>query len=189
MGNDVQKDHPVSTVRWIPIEKIFANDYNPNEVAPPEMELLAKSIREDGYTQPVVCYYDKENDRYIVVDGFHRYRIAKENEDILASTEGCLPVVTINKSLSNRMASTVRHNRARGTHKIGSMADMVSQLYLSGWSNKRICAELGMDLDEINRLKQFTGLGILFKNARFSRADSDEHDGSMSFTKHSPEDA
>lgn len=176
MENRKQIDHPINSVQWIKIEKIFSNEYNPNKVAPPEMKLLEKSILEDGYTQPIVCYYDKENDKYIIVDGFHRYRCCKENKEIYDSTDGCLPVVTIDKKISERMASTIRHNRARGTHQITNMSDLVSQLYLSGWSNKRIGEELGMDLDEINRLKQFQGIGILFKNTEFSKAESDEID-------------
>lgn len=172
----MENKHPVSNVQWILLEKIFSNNYNPNKVAPPEMKLLEKSIREDGYTQPVVCFYDKENDKYIIVDGFHRYRVCRENKDIQESTGGCLPVVVIDKPISNRMASTIRHNRARGTHQISNMADLVSQLYLSGWSNKKIAEELGMDADEINRLKQFKGLGILFKNYQFSKAEKDETD-------------
>lgn len=170
------EDHPVSAVRWVPIDKVFSNDYNPNVVAPPEMQLLAKSIQEDGYTQPCVCYYDRKDDMYVIVDGFHRYRCCKEIDAIRQSTDGKLPVVVIDKALSNRMASTVRHNRARGTHRINGMADLVSQLFLSGWTNKRIKEELGMDDDEVNRLKQFTGLGLLFRNHRFSKADPDDVD-------------
>jgi len=179
----MENKHPVNNVQWIPIDKVFSNDYNPNKVAPPEMKLLEKSIREDGYTQPVVCFYDKKNDKYVIVDGFHRYRVCKENADIQESTGGCLPVVIIDKPISNRMASTIRHNRARGTHQIGNMADLVSQLYLSGWSNKRIGEELGMDLDEINRLKQFKGLGILFKNYEFSKAEQDDQTFHYKFRK------
>lgn len=167
------EDHPVNSVQWIPLDKVFSNEYNPNVVAPPEMRLLEKSILADGYTQPCVCYFDKKEDMYVIVDGFHRYRCCKENEEIRNSTGGLLPVVVIDKPLSDRMASTVRHNRARGTHQIGSMAELVSQLYLSGWTNKRIKVELGMDDDEVNRLKQFTGLGLLFRNHKFSKAESD----------------
>lgn len=178
-----KKNHPVNNVKWIPINKIFSNNYNPNTVAPPEMKLLKKSIEEDGYTQPIVCYYDKKNDKYIIVDGFHRYRICKEYKKILKSTDGCLPVTIIKKKLSDRMASTIRHNRARGTHQIGNMSDLVSQLYLSGWSNKKIQKNLGMDLDEVNRLKQFKGLGILFKNYQFSKAEKDDIRQNWKFKK------
>ncbi|MFW5720779.1 MAG: IbrB-like domain-containing protein [Bacteroidota bacterium] len=179
----MENKHPVNNVQWIPIEKVFSNEYNPNKVATPEMKLLIKSIREDGYTQPIVCYFDSKNDKYIVVDGFHRYRACKENDDIKKSTNECLPIVVIDKPISNRMASTIRHNRARGTHQVSSMADIVSQLYLSGWSNKRISEELGMDLDEINRLKQFTGLGMLFKNYQFSKAEKDNVKNDWKFRK------
>lgn len=189
--NEVKKElnninpvkHPVGEVQWIPQEKVFANDYNPNKVAPPEMRLLEKSIEEDGYTQPIVAYYDKKNDKYVIVDGFHRHRVGKENKKIRGQLKNHLPVVVINKKISERMASTIRHNRARGTHQIANMADLVAQLYLSGWSNKRIGEELGMDLDEINRLKQFKGIGILFKNTEFSKAESDEIDSNWRYRK------
>lgn len=178
-----QKDHPINQVKWVKIDKIFSNEYNPNKVAPPEMKLLEKSIIEDGYTQPIVCYHDRKNDTYIIVDGFHRYRVAKENKEILGSTEGCLPIVVIDKNISERMSSTIRHNRARGTHQVGSMAEIVSQLYMSGWSNKRICVELGMELDEVNRLKQFTGLGMLFKGHSFTKAENDDVEVDWKFRK------
>jgi ParB-like chromosome segregation protein Spo0J len=181
--NMENKKHPISQVIWVKLEKVFSNEYNPNKVAPPEMRLLEKSILEDGYTQPIVCYHDKNNDRYVIVDGFHRYRVCKENNKIRESTNGCLPVVVINKKISERMASTIRHNRARGTHQVSNMADIVSQLFLSGWTNKRIGEELGMDLDEINRLKQFTGLGLLFKNTEFTKAESDEIDFKWRYRK------
>lgn len=163
-------NEPVDCVRWVPAEKVVANDYNPNRVAPPEMKLLEISIRQDGYTQPIVVYHDSENDRYIVVDGFHRNRVGKEVADIRERIHGYLPVVVIDKDLSNRMASTIRHNRARGTHAIPSMAKIVEELYFMGWSDKKIAEQLGMDKDEVLRLKQFTGLGSLFKDREFSQA-------------------
>lgn len=179
----MENKHPINNVQWIPIDKVFSNEYNPNKVAPPEMALLEKSIREDGYTQPVVCFYDKKNDKYIIVDGFHRYRVCRENKDIYESTNGCLPVVVIAKNINERMASTIRHNRARGTHQIGSMSDLVAEMYLNGWSDKRIMDELGMERDEVNRLKQFKGLGILFKNYEFSKAENDEVANDWKFKK------
>ncbi|ECJ9747345.1 chromosome partitioning protein ParB [Listeria monocytogenes] len=156
---------PVLDVKLVPTEKIIANDYNPNKVAPPEFELLVKSIEEDGMTQPIVAYYDKENDKYIVVDGFHRYRACKE---VFKAKE--IPVVTIEKDLSNRMASTVRHNRARGTHQIQSMADLVVKLAQDGWKDDEIGSHLGMELEEIIKLKQATGLRESFSNHVFSRS-------------------
>ncbi len=162
--------HPVDVVQWIPSEKVVANDYNPNKVAPPEMRLLHLSIKEDGYTQPIVAYYDKELDQYVIVDGFHRNRVGKEYEDIRASVKNHLPIVVINKDIKARMASTIRHNRARGTHQIQSMSQVVAELKLKGWSDKKIAAQLGMDKDEVLKLKQFAGLGDLFKNREFSKA-------------------
>ena len=161
---------PVYGVIAVPIEKIEANTYNPNAVAPPEMALLYDSIKEDGYTMPIVCYYDKERDRYIIVDGFHRYRVAMEYPDILAREGGCLPVSVIDKSLDERMASTIRHNRARGSHSVDLMANIVRDLHELGRSDAWISRHLGMDADEILRLKQITGLAALFADGEFSEA-------------------
>lgn len=156
---------PVMNVRMIPIEKIQANDYNPNKVASPEMKLLKLSIEEDGYTQPIVTYYDKDLDKYIVVDGFHRYRCAKEYFDLKE-----VPCTVIDKSLDDRMASTIRHNRARGTHQIRDMSSIVIELTKDGWSDSDICKKLGMELDEVIRLKQITGLKEAFQNHEFSNS-------------------
>ncbi|RMG28170.1 MAG: hypothetical protein D6732_19165 [Methanobacteriota archaeon] len=162
--------HPVDVVQWIPSERVVANDYNPNKVSPPEMRLLHLSIKEDGYTQPIVAYYDKELDKYIIVDGFHRNRVGKEYADIRESVKGHLPIVVINKDIKSRMASTIRHNRARGTHQVQSMSQVVAELHLKGWSDKKIAEQLGMDKDEVLKLKQFAGLGDLFRNREFSKA-------------------
>ena len=156
---------PVMNVKMVDINKVIANDYNPNKVAPPEMKLLKHSIEEDGYTQPIVTYYDSENDIYIVVDGFHRNKCAKEYFHLKE-----IPVVTINKDLSNRMASTIRHNRARGTHQIIDMSKIVIDLTNHGWSEKQIAEHLGMELDEIIRLKQVSGLKEAFANHVFSKS-------------------
>lgn len=156
---------PVMNLKMIPINKIVANDYNPNKVASPEMKLLKLSIEEDGYTMPIVVYYDTENDKYIIVDGFHRYRCAKEYFNLEE-----IPATIIEKDLSNRMASTIRHNRARGTHQIRSMSDIVLDLTKEGWSDEEICKKLGMDLDEVIRLKQITGLKEAFQNHTFSKS-------------------
>lgn len=161
---------PVDLVSWVPADKVVANDYNPNRVAPPEMKLLELSIRQDGYTQPIVSYYDRKNDQYIVVDGFHRNRVGKECAEIRRRIHGFLPIVVIDKDLGERMASTIRHNRARGTHAIKPMSKIVEELYFMGWSDKKIAEQLGMDKDEVLRLKQFTGLGSLFRDREFSKA-------------------
>lgn len=161
---------PVYNIKRIPVEKIKANSYNPNSVAPPEMKLLYKSIKEDGYTMPIVCYYLEETDRYEIVDGYHRYRTILEHQDIYEREEGCLPVSVIEKPISDRMASTIRHNRARGIHNIELMVNIVAELVESGMSDKWIMSNIGMDADELLRLKQISGLAALFKDKEFSKS-------------------
>lgn len=161
---------PVYNVKAIPIEKIVANTYNPNAVAPPEMKLLYDSIKEDGYTMPIVCYYDKESDHYVIVDGFHRYRVMMEHSDIRERERGMIPVSVIDKPIDHRMASTIRHNRARGSHNVDLMSNIVKELHELGRSDMWISKHLGMDKDEILRLKQITGLAALFKDVEFGRA-------------------
>ena len=162
--------HPVSNVQWVPAEKVQANNYNPNSVAPKEMHLLAISIRHDGLTQPVVTVYDEEKDKYIIVDGFHRNFTISRNEDILESTGGLIPVVVIDKPLNDRMASTVRHNRARGKHSVDGMANMVFKMLDGGWSDADICNELGMEPEELLRLKHITGFSKLFSDVEYRQA-------------------
>jgi ParB-like chromosome segregation protein Spo0J len=159
---------PVYKVLAVPIEKVQANSYNPNTVAPPEMKLLYKSIKEDGYTMPIVCYYLADVGRYEIVDGYHRYRVMLKHRDIYERENGLLPVVVIEKDISNRMASTIRHNRARGSHSVELMSNIVSELIQSGASDAWILKHIGMDSNELLRLKQITGLMILFKNREFS---------------------
>ncbi len=161
---------PVYNVTAVPIEKIVANTYNPNSVAPPEMRLLYDSIKEDGYTMPIVCYYDEENDQYIIVDGFHRYRVMMEHKDIREREGGVLPVSVIDKPMDHRMASTIRHNRARGSHNVDLMSNIVKELHELGRSDAWISKHLGMDRDEILRLKQITGLAALFKDVEFGKS-------------------
>lgn len=165
------KSQPVDFVRWVPSEGVTANDYNPNSVAPPEMELLRTSIRADGYTQPIVG--NEEEGMIVVVDGFHRHRVGKECDDINALIYGYLPVVQIRAEQvdrDHRMASTVRHNRARGKHKVEAMSDMVIELKRRNWSDAKICKELGMDQDEVLRLCQISGLSEIFSDQPFSKA-------------------
>ena len=161
---------PVYNVLRIPIEKIRANSYNPNAVAPPEMKLLEISIWEDGYTMPAVCYYLPDEDIYEIVDGYHRYTTLKTSQRIFERENGMLPVVVINKDESNRMASTIRHNRARGSHSIELMSNIVAELTQSGMSDAWILEHIGMDKDELLRLKQVTGIAELFKNNEFSES-------------------
>jgi ParB-like chromosome segregation protein Spo0J len=163
---------PVYTVRAVPIEQIHANAYNPNAVAPPEMKLLYKSILEDGYTMPIVCY-KLDNENYEIVDGYHRYTIMKTHKDIFERENGKLPVVVIDKPIEQRMASTIRHNRARGSHSIELMTNIVAELVDSGMSDAWIMKNIGMDADELLRLKQVSGLAALFKNREFSKAKED----------------
>jgi len=161
---------PVYNVLSIPVEKIQANAYNPNSVASPEMKLLYESILNDGYTMPIVCYYLPEVDKYEIVDGFHRYTIINKHKDIYERESGKLPIVVIDKDISNRMASTIRHNRARGSHSVDLMSNIVAELLEMGKSDKWIAKHLGMDADELLRLKQITGLASLFKDKEFSKS-------------------
>lgn len=165
------KSEPVDFVKWVPNGNVKANDYNPNSVAPPEMELLKTSISADGYTQPIVG--NLEGEKFEVVDGFHRHRVGKEDLEIQSRVHGHLPVVQIRSEqvgIEDRMASTVRHNRARGKHKVEAMSDMVVELKRRNWSNERIAKNLGMDEDEILRLCQITGLSDVFADHEFSQA-------------------
>jgi len=165
------KNEPVDCVLWVRNEDVRANDYNPNSVAPPEMELLAHSISSDGYTQPIVSW--KTEDGNEVIDGFHRHRVGKECEEVQARVNGYLPIVTIMEDRggrNDRIASTIRHNRARGKHKVDSMADIVIELKRRNWSDKKIGKELGMDEDEVLRLTQITGLSEMFADHSFSEA-------------------
>lgn len=161
---------PVYNVKAVPLEKIQANAYNPNAVAPPEMKLLELSIWEDGFTMPVVCYYLAEEDRYEIVDGYHRYTVLKTSRRIRERENGLLPVTVIDKPISDRMASTIRHNRARGTHSVDLMRDIVGELVEAGMSDAWILKHIGMDADELLRLKQISGIAALFQDREFSRA-------------------
>lgn len=166
---------PVYNVKPVPIEKIQANSYNPNSVANPEMELLYQSIKEDGYTMPIVCYYLEDIDKYEIVDGFHRYTTMLNHKDIYERENGCLPVAVIDKPIEDRMASTIRHNRARGSHDISLMSNIISELVDSGMSDKWIMKNIGMDADELLRLKQVSGLAKLFVNKNFSKGNEDDY--------------
>ena len=164
------KDQPIYDVQWIPIEKVFANDYNPNSVATPEMKLLYTSVKADGYTQPVVTIYDEKKDRYVIVDGFHRYSIMKRYKDIYLSCEGKLPCVVLkNKTMNDLMASTIRHNRARGKHSVIGMSNIVMEMLLNGESEASICLKLGLEPEELVRLKYITGYAKLYENKDFTK--------------------
>ncbi len=167
------KTEPVDCVLWVKNETVHANDYNPNSVAPPEMELLRLSISSDGYTQPIVSMLEEDLKTREVIDGFHRNRVGKDCKDIQERIHGYLPVVTINQDRTNindRVASTIRHNRARGKHKIEAMSDIVIDLRKRNWSDDKIAKNLGMDADEVLRLCQIGGLSELFSDKDFSKA-------------------
>lgn len=173
------KDEPVDCVLWVPADDVEANDYNPNVVAPPEMRLLEHSILMDGYTQPIVTWTDSENEHYEVIDGFHRNRIGKEAKTVKERIHGYLPITVINtdrEGRNDRIAATIRHNRARGKHQIQGMSDIVLELSRRNWSEQRIAKELGMDPDEVLRLKQITGLAEMFSDREFSEAWEYEED-------------
>lgn len=162
---------PVYSVRAVPVSQVHANSYNPNSVAAPEMKLLELSVWEDGYTMPVVCF--EQDGQYEIVDGFHRYSLMNHESKsfsrrIYDREEGLLPVVVIDKPIENRMASTIRHNRARGTHSIELMSNIVAELTASGMSDAWIIKHIGMDADELLRLKQVSGLAALFTNREFT---------------------
>lgn len=175
------KSEPVDCVLWVPADKVYANDYNPNKVAPPEMELLRHSISHDGYTQPIVSW--PVGGKYEVIDGFHRNRVGKECLDVSLRTSGHLPIVRIqgdNTERKDRIAATIRHNRARGKHQVEAMSDIVTELKRRNWKNERICRELGMDKDEVLRLCQISGLQEMFSDQEFSKSwdveDSEHND-------------
>ena len=161
---------PVDLVKWVDIDKVQPNDYNPNSVAKVEMSLLYKSIKHDGYTQPIVTVYDTELDKYIIVDGFHRYFVAKQQKDIQELNHHKIPVVVIDKDINERMSATVRHNRARGAHSVAGMGNLVFKMLDNGMSDKQICDELGMEPEEVLKLKHITGFSKLFKDVEYNKA-------------------
>lgn len=164
------KDQPINEIIWVPIEKVYANDYNSNNVATPEMKLLYISVKADGYTQPVVTIYDEKKDRYVIVDGFHRYSIMRRYKDIYLACEGKLPCVVLKgKKLSDLMASTVRHNRARGKHSITGMSNIVMEMLLNGETDVSICEKLGLEPEELVRLKYITGYAKLYEKKEYSK--------------------
>lgn len=169
---------PVYNVIAVPLDKVVANNYNPNVVAPPEMKLLELSIWEDGYTMPCVCYYLKDTDQYELVDGFHRYQVMKTSKRVYEREGGLLPVAVIDKDLSHRMSSTIRHNRARGMHNVELMSNIVAELTRSGMSDGWIMRNIGMDKDELLRLKQISGLADLFADKDFGMSEEWKEDDS-----------
>lgn len=171
----MKPNHPISNVLWMDIDKVEPNDYNPNSVAGQEMRLLYTSIKHDGYTQPIVTIYDEEKDKYVIVDGFHRYFTCKNNKDIHESTGGTVPIVVIEKNINERMAATVRHNRARGAHSVAGMSNMVFNMLDNGWGDVEICNHLGMEPEELLRLKHITGFSKLFAESDYNKSWVSKH--------------
>lgn len=160
--------HPIASVLWVHIDQVQANDWNPNSVAGQEMKLLHTSIAEDGYTQPAVVILDPDLEKYVIVDGFHRYMVMRSYPDIAAQTRGYLPVVVIDKPPADRMASTVRHNRARGKHSVAGMGSLIFSMLTEGQTDAQICNKLGMEAEELARLKHITGYSKLYAEATYS---------------------
>jgi hypothetical protein len=165
-----RKSQPIDNVKWVPIEQVQANDYNPNSVAKNEMRLLYVSISHDGYTQPVVTIWDDELKKYVIVDGFHRYTTMRLNKDLQEINGGYLPIVVIDKDINDRMAATVRHNRARGKHSVAGMGQIVFKMLQNGATDEHICAEVGLEPEELVRLKYVTGFAKLFNDVEYNQA-------------------
>jgi len=167
---DGRISQPIDQIRLVDINEVSPNDYNPNSVASTELKLLYTSIKHDGYTQPIVTIKDEETGKYVIVDGFHRYFTMKNNKDIFDINKGLLPIVVLNSAINDRMASTVRHNRARGKHSVTGMSNMVFSMLENGWNDVDICNELGMEPEELLKLKHITGFSKLFKDAEYSKS-------------------
>lgn len=164
------KHNPVDYVKWVKMSDIKANDYNPNNVALKELDLLHKSISHDGYTQPIVTIYDEKENKYVIIDGFHRYYVERIKKDLRELNNEYLPVTIIESEINDRMASTIRHNRARGKHSITGMSKIVFNMLDNGWTDSQICDELGMEAEELIRLKHITGFSKLFEKAEYRQA-------------------
>ena len=165
-----EKENPVDRVIWVPKDDVVANDYNPNSVASKELHLLYLSIKEDGYTQPIVTVRDEERGKYVIIDGFHRNLISKRYTDIAQRNHGMLPIVVLEKNIDERMAATVRHNRARGTHSVQGMSNILYKMMRDGKSEREICNALGMEPKEFVKLSYITGFAKLFKNYHYSQS-------------------
>ena len=170
MDSTPMASQPVAKVMWVHLDRVSPNDYNPNSVAKIEMRLLLRSIEHDNYTQPVVTIYDKESNKYVIVDGFHRYFVMKSSKKIYDRTQGYLPIVVMEKGMNDRMASTIRHNRARGKHSVTGMASMAFKMLDNGMTDAEICNELGMEAEELLRLKHITGFSKLFADKEYNKA-------------------
>lgn len=164
------RGQPIDGCRWVPIDELEPNSYNPNAVASAEMKLLHLSMKLDGVTQPIVTMYDSQKGKYVIIDGFHRYFILKNRPDISESCRGMAPIVVISKSINDRMASTIRHNRARGEHSVGGMSSLVFRMLDNGWSDAEICNNVGVEPEELLKLKHLTGFSKLFEKEEYALA-------------------
>lgn len=165
-----KKHNPVDNVIWVNYNMVEANDYNPNAVAKREMKLLYTSIKHDGYTQPIVTIWDEEKGKYVIIDGFHRFASMVYNKDLRELNNSQVPIVVLDKDINDRMASTIRHNRARGKHSVDGMSNIVLKMLKNGWGDAEICNELGLETEELVRLKYVTGFAKLYENKEFSQA-------------------
>lgn len=165
-----KRHNPVDNVIWVNYNMVEANDYNPNAVARREMRLLYTSIKHDGYTQPIVTIWDEEKQKYVIIDGFHRYASMVYNKDLRELNNSQVPIVVLDKGINDRMASTIRHNRARGKHSVEGMSNIVLQMLKNGWGDSEICNELGLEAEELVRLKYVTGFAKLYEGKQFSQA-------------------
>lgn len=169
-GYSDKKHNPVDNVIWVNYNMVEANDYNPNAVAKREMKLLYTSIKHDGYTQPIVTIWDEEKQKYVIIDGFHRYASMVYNKDLRELNNSMVPIVVLDKGINDRMASTIRHNRARGKHSVQGMSNIVLQMLKNGWDDAAICNELGLEAEELVRLKYVTGFAKLYEDKEFGKA-------------------
>ena len=169
-GFSDKKHNPVDNVIWVNYNMVEANDYNPNAVAKREMKLLYTSIKHDGYTQPIVTIWDEQKQKYVIIDGFHRYASMVYNKDLRELNNSMVPIVVLDKDINDRMASTIRHNRARGKHSVQGMSNIVLQMLKNGWSDSEICNELGLEAEELVRLKYVTGFAKLYEDKEYSKA-------------------
>lgn len=174
-NNSPMNHNPVAFVKWVKFEEVISNDYNPNIVATEELKLLSISISHDGYTQPIVTIFDPNINKYVIIDGFHRYFVLKSNPKLWELNKGMFPIVVLKKDINDRMASTVRHNRARGKHAVGGMGQLIFKMVANGWDDVKICNELGLEAEELIRLKNITGVAKLFENKEFSNAWEETH--------------
>lgn len=170
-----KKHNPVDNVIWVNYNQVEANDYNPNAVAKREMKLLHTSIIHDGYTQPIVTIWDEAKQKYVIVDGFHRYASMVYNKDLRDLNNSMVPIVVLDKDINDRMASTIRHNRARGKHSVDGMSNIVLKMLKNGWNDAEICNELGLEAEELIRLKYVTGFAKLYEGKPFSQAWETAH--------------